>query len=157
MYKVTKEELLRDPETGKRRDIEYSSEYTTEIDQNIDTLLVMINKVRDRYNIPMIVASGWRPAAINAGIKGAATHSKHMMGQAVDIRDVDGKLRQWVLDNLQWLSEVGFYFEDFRWTSGWVHFQIVPPHSKSRIFIPYAERPPHPDLWNGQYDQSLNY
>jgi len=160
-YKIKKIEILRDPSTKKRRDIEYKTQYTQEISDNIDILLNVMNKLRNKYGHPMIVSSGWRPPTFNAKVPGAATHSKHTQGLAVDIRDLDGKLRRWVLNNLDFIAQIGLYMEDFRWTSGWVHFQCVGPRSKHRIFIPYNPKthpPLVPNVWDGKYDrEKLDY
>lgn len=117
---------------------------TPEIDTNLQTLLDKMNQVRSAYNVPMIVTSGLRDSAqqqalIAAG-KSNAPKSKHLMGQACDIQDLDGTLRDWVKSNMELMETIGFWFEDFDHTKGWVHFQIVQYGSwkpgKSRTFIP---------------------
>jgi hypothetical protein len=147
---ISKEELL------KGRDQEFASDYTQEISDNLDKLLIPLNKIRDAYGIPMTVNSGWRPPSINAGTPGAATHSKHMLGLAADIADVDGSLWAWVLENLQLMKDLGIYMEDRRYTPTWTHFGYGPPASGHRIFVPSAERAPAPDAWDGNYDHSFD-
>lgn len=112
----------------------------TEIDANLLILLEKINKVRDLYGIPMVVSSGLRSqeqqnSLIAAG-KSNAPKSKHLTGQAVDILDPDKKLQEWCKENVDKLEEIGLWMEDFSATPNWVHFQIVPPHSGNRFFIP---------------------
>lgn len=147
---ITKEELLMG------RDKTYPKEYTKEISDNLDRLLAVMNQIRSEYGIPMKVSSGWRPAAVNGGIAGAAKRSNHMLGLAVDISDRDGKLREWVLSNLDLMQKLGVYLEDFRWTPTWVHFQVVAPKSSKRIFVPYADIKKNPmtapNAWSGTYD-----
>lgn len=138
------------------RDVLYPKEYTKEISNNLDRLLIAINKVRRAYGKPMTVSSGWRPAAINAGISNAAKKSNHMLGLAVDIADPKGDVMRWVLANLKFVAECGLYVEDFRHTATWAHFQIVPPRSKKRIFIPSTAKAPAPSRWDGKYDTSLD-
>lgn len=147
---ITKSELL------KGRDKAYPKDYTAEISSNLDRLLIAINKVRAAYGLPMIVASGWRPPSLNASTPGAATHSKHMLGLAVDIEDKDGKLMKWVLNNLKLMQELGLYLEDFRWTPNWVHFGLGAPGSGKRIFVPSASRAQAPDRWDGKYDHQFD-
>lgn len=151
---ITKDELLMG------RDKSYPNEYTKEISDNLDKLLAAMNQVRAAYGAPMRVTSGWRPAAINGAIPNAAKRSNHMMGLAVDISDRDGKLRGWVLDNLALMQQLGIYIEDFRWTSTWVHFQVVPTRSGKRIFIPYADIVKNPmtapGSWSGKYDSKYD-
>lgn len=147
---ISKEELL------KGRDVTYASEYTQDISDNLDKLLIPLNKIRDAYGIAMTVTSGWRPAAINGATPGAAPHSKHMLGLAADIADSDCALMNWVLQNLSLMQELDIYMEDFRYTPGWVHFGLGAPLSKKRIFIPSANRAPAPDRWDGNYDSSFD-
>lgn len=150
IYKITKAELL------KGRDKQYALEYTQQISDNLDQLLMAINKIRDAYGKPMIVNSGWRPPEINAATPGAATHSKHIEGLAVDIADPDGKLMEWVLANLDIEQELNLFNEDFRWTPNWVHFQLGAPKSGKRIFVPSTAPATSPNRWNGQYDEKYN-
>lgn len=147
---ISKDEVLMG------RDKSYPDEYTQEISDNIDALLVPINQIRTARNQPMIVNSGWRPAAINAKTPGAAAHSKHMEGLAVDISDPDGDLMRWVLANLQMMKDLNIYFEDFRWTPNWVHFQLGAPKSGKRIFVPSSAPALAPNRWDGQYDHSMD-
>lgn len=147
---ISKDEILMG------RDKKYPKEYTKEISDNVDKLLEIMNKVRKAYNKPMIIASGWRPAEINEGTSNAAKSSNHLKGLAVDIKDTDGSLWKWVLLNLNLMKDLGIYLEDKRWTPTWVHFQIVPPKSKKRIYIPSTAPAKADDIWNGKYDSKYN-
>lgn len=106
-----------------------------EVQTNLNQLLVAINKVRTLYGHPMIVTSCVRTMEEHLAIyakKGITDKSKipmkskHLFGQAVDIADADGKLKEWCLANEQTLKEVGVWMEAFHATPTWVHFQIVP-------------------------------
>lgn len=147
---ISKEELT------KGRDTEYQDEYTQEISDNLDELLIVLNKVRTAYGKPMSINSGWRPAAINGSTPGAAAHSLHMMGLAADIADADGEVMKWVLDHLDLMQELGIYMEDFCWTPTWTHLGIRPPKSGKRIFVPSAARATAPDRWDGKYDSKYD-
>lgn len=147
---ISKNELLMG------RDVQYPNEYTKEISNNIDKLLIAINKIRTAYGKPMTVTSGWRPQQINASTPGAATKSKHTMGLAVDIQDKDDKLMHWVLANLELMKQLDIFIEDFRWTPGWVHFQLGQPASGNRIFVPSTAKPIVPNRWSGTYDHSVD-
>lgn len=147
---ISKDELL------KGRDKTYASDYTQQISDNLDELLPIINQVRSTYGIPMTVTSGWRPPSLNASTPGAANHSLHEEGLAVDILDADGKLLAWVLQNLPMIKDLGIYLEDFRWTPNWVHFGIRPPKSGHRIFVPSSAPAKAPDRWDGIYDHTLD-
>lgn len=148
---ITKDELLQG------RNETFKDEYTDAIDDNIDNLLVAINKVRAAYGKPMRVTSGWRPASINGMIKGAAPKSNHIIGCAVDIYDGNGELMKWCLQNLQVIADAGLYLEDFRWTVNWTHFQTVKSKSGKRIFVPSSALPIAPTRWDGKYDSKFDY
>jgi uncharacterized protein YcbK (DUF882 family) len=107
-----------------------------ETDKNLAILLERLNKVRVLWNKPMIVDSGLRSQADQQRINPSAPKSKHLTGQAADIADKSRELRDWILANMDKMEEIGFWFEDFGHTPTWVHFQIVPPKSGHRIFIP---------------------
>jgi Peptidase M15 len=147
---ISKEELL------KGRDTEYASDYTQDISDNLDKLLIPLNQIRDAWGKPMTVNSGWRPPAINAATPGAAAHSKHMEGLAADISDVDGSLWAWVMENLQLMKDLDIFMEDRRWTPTWTHFQLGQPTSGHRIFVPSSAPAEAPDNWNGEYDHSFD-
>lgn len=145
---ISKDELLQG------RDVSYPNDYTKEISDNLDKFLIVINQVRAAYNTPMIVNSGWRPPSINSSTPGAAVHSKHMLGLAVDISDKDGKLWKWVIENLDLMRKLDLYMEDRRWTPTWVHFGLGAPASGNRIFVPNSNRATDPDAWDGVYEHS---
>lgn len=147
---ISKDELLNG------RDKQYASDYTQEISDNLDRLLIPMNEIRTAWGQPMTVNSGWRPPSINASTPGAAKHSKHMIGLAVDISDTDGSLWTWVLQNLDLMQKLGIYHEDRRYSPSWVHFQFGAPNSGKRIFIPSAAPAKDPDNWDGQYDSKYD-
>lgn len=147
---ISKDEMLQG------RDVQYASDYTQEISDNLDKFLLLINQVRSAWAKPMYVNSGWRPPSINASTPGAAAHSKHMDGLAIDISDVDGSLWAWVLQNLELMKQLGLYMEDRRWTPTWVHFGFGPPNSGHRIFVPNKNAAPKPEAWDGNYDHSFD-
>lgn len=113
---------------------------TPEIDANLNTLLERINIIRKEYNTPMIVTSGLRSneqqnELIKQG-KSNAYKSKHLSGEAVDILDDNGEVKKFLLKNPDILETACLWCEAFNYTPDWVHFQIVPPASGRRFFIP---------------------
>jgi hypothetical protein len=132
-----------------------SPELTMQVLNNLATFLIPMNQVRDAYGFPMIVDSGWRTQAENKACGGAFA-SKHLLGLACDIQDLDGKLWSWVLTSLGFMQAQNLYFEDKRWTPDWVHFQLGAPGSGHRIFIPNREPPVAPGDWNGVYDPKFD-
>jgi uncharacterized protein YcbK (DUF882 family) len=127
---ISKEEILMG------RDKEYPKEYTKEVSDNIDKLLISLNKFRKAYGKPMSVSSGWRPAAINSKIANAAKKSNHMVGLACDFKDADGSLDAFCMANLKLLEECGLYLEHPDATVGWCHLQCISPKSGNRVFRP---------------------
>jgi hypothetical protein len=88
------------------------------------------------------VASGWRPKAINDATSNAATSSKHLTGEGIDLRDNGTRdLAQWCLKNEESLAEIGLWMERPQWTPTWVHLQTVPPGSRRRYYVP-SRNPP---------------
>jgi hypothetical protein len=124
--------------------------------QNLSTLLDKMNQVRTAYGIPMVVTSGLRSEADQQRINPSAPKSMHLRGAACDILDKDGALLAWVLQNLPMMKSLGLHFEDFRWTSDWIHFQCLPPASGKLIFVPSSAPATAPDRWDGSYDHSLD-
>lgn len=109
---------------------------TSELKENLEMLLVALNKFRSIYGKPMTVSSGYRPPNINAQTKGAAKHSNHMICLAADFKDADGSLDQYCLNNLKVLEDCGLWLESPKSTIGWTHLQCVPPKSGNRVFFP---------------------
>lgn len=147
---ITKDDILMG------RDKLYPSDYTKDISDNLDKLLSVLNKIQEAYGKKFKINSGWRPAIVNASVPGAAVHSKHTEGLAVDIADKDGDIMRWTLANLQFMKELGVHMEDWRWTPSWTHYQCVPPKSGNRIFIPSTSPALAPDRWEGKYLSKYN-
>jgi hypothetical protein len=88
----------------------------------------------------MIVTSGLRDASGQANLikagKSTATHSKHLTGCAADIYDPDGGLKKWLKENPEILVNAYLWCEAAESTPTWCHFQIVPPGSGNRWFLP---------------------
>lgn len=112
---------------------------------NIMTLLERINKVRSAYARAMTVTSGYRSMEDHLRIyreKGVTDKSKipmksnHLYGRAVDISDPKRELQAWCKANEKLLGEIGLWMEDFSATPNWVHFQVNPPGSGKRWFMP---------------------
>jgi hypothetical protein len=134
------------------RDKLFPEDYTQEISNNCDLLVEKLNVLRAAYGHPLIISSGYRPPAVNAGTPNAAQKSNHMFCLAADFKDIDGKFWNWCLANLDLLAATGCYLENRCWTPSWTHVQIVPPASRKRIFTPQKGLPPFPDLFDGRYD-----
>lgn len=104
---------------------------------NAHELLGKVNALLEHPTCPVPYAelrSGYRPPVYNAGVPNAAPNSKHMTGNAIDLADNDGKLDDWLTDEL--LAEFGLYREHPAATKSWCHLQDLPPKSGKRTFYP---------------------
>lgn len=129
---ITKSEILM------KRDEQFPDQYTQEISDNIDKLLICLAKFREAYGKPMKVTSGWRPEAINAKV-GGSKKSAHMVGMACDFADSDKELAKFAkkMNEEGKLKEWGLWLENPDHTSGWVHLDIKDRKiSGTRIFNP---------------------
>ena len=109
---------------------------TPEQDSNLTFLYSAINEIRTAYGHPMIVTSGVRSQADQKRINPTQPNDAHTKAAACDIEDRDGALWAWLMKNLPLLESLDLYLEDMNHTPTWVHFQIYPPASGHRIFIP---------------------
>jgi|ERR1019366_1352738 uncharacterized protein YcbK (DUF882 family) len=111
---------------------------TSEIDTNLDILLARLQKLETEYGSPFIITSGLRSEEQQLGLirngLSNAVHSKHLIGAAADIADVDGALNKWCMNNSSALEEVGLWCEVRQ--GPWQHLQILPPASQHRWFNP---------------------
>jgi hypothetical protein len=128
---------------------------TPEIDVNIANTISKIEMFLQSYTGEVIISSGLRDPGSNRAA-GGAIKSTHLTGEAIDIVDRDGKVWQYVLENLHFAQQIGLWFEDKRWTPTWVHIQTVPPKSLKRIYIPNTNPPLAPNAWNGEYSKSFD-
>ena len=135
------------------RDSKYRIECTGQIHAAAVITVDRVNALLELAELDGIkrdkVSSGWRPPSINAVTKNAAKSSKHLTGEACDIHDPDRALAQWCLKHPALLVTCELWCEDFRWTPTWVHFQILPPKSGKRIYIP-SNTPPKAPALEGQ-------
>lgn len=119
------------------RDKLYPQDLTREIELNAADLVGRCNMLAKEMPWPLPrVSSGWRPPSVNAKVKGAAKRSNHMIGNAVDFSDPDGRMARWCFDNQPILERVGLWLEHPEATPTWCHLQRVAPRSGNRVFRP---------------------
>lgn len=97
----------------------------------LDATLIKLEEIREQYGKPLSINSGARCVAYNAKI-GGAKNSNHCKGQAIDISRTPDFF-DYISKNLE---HHDIYIESPIVTKTWVHFQINPPASGSRIFNP---------------------
>jgi hypothetical protein len=127
--------------------------------KNLAVLLERINKLRALYGKPIRVNDGYRRSQ-DTPTNGSKT-SMHLKGAAIDLDDNDeGTLWKFVFENRHKLAEWGLWVEHPCWTHcdgmSWVHFQVLPPNSGRRFFVPSSRPNPAPDFWDGVYEAELD-
>ena len=105
--------------------------YPLEYHENLMDLLKKINLVRDRYDKPMIVTSGYRSRAHELKM-GRSGQSDHCKCKAIDIYDPKKELAKWVHENQDFIASIPLWIEHTDYTSNWVHFTTT---QKSRLFF----------------------
>lgn len=124
-------------------------ETTEEQKANLAILLERMNVIRQKWNKPMVITSGFRSQedhlriykeiAARKGVEFDESKvpmgSKHLAGAACDVYDNDGSLMKWCRANEDILVEVGLWIEDDTSVPR-VHFQIQAPKSGNRFFKP---------------------
>lgn len=123
--------------------IGHEDEWTDEIQNNVEILLGHVNAMLDEFGENRGLRSGWRPKSVNDRIPNASRKSKHITGQAVDIEDDDGRLKEFALardteQGYTTLERYGLYAEYGDATPTWLHVQIIPPGSGKRVYYPNA-------------------
>ena len=102
--------------------------------RNLEDLIRKINSLG--YTPPMRATSCLRSLADQKRINPSAMGSCHLYGCAVDISDVDGKLKTWCKANINKLIECGLWMESPEATKTWCHLQSYAPKSFNRVFKP---------------------
>ena len=112
-----------------------------EHEQNFMNFWSRVNIFREQCGIPMIVSSYYRTREDQIRIykkkaemkqfpfengiydeKKVPFGSNHMLGLACDFSgSTVQRLKAWILENISWCKDFGFYFEDFDATPTWLH------------------------------------
>lgn len=97
-------------------------ELTAEVIKNIDTLVIKVNAfLKDLGITSAEVSSGFRPSDVNAATVGAAKNSLHKKGQAVDLKDPNGKLDELIKSKPELLDKYELWLENPISTPTWTH------------------------------------
>jgi len=69
---------------------------------NLERLCIdILEPVRVRFGLAVVIHSGWRPRAINAVTVGSAKESDHMAGRAADFHVAAGNGKSWELNTTE--------------------------------------------------------
>ena len=114
-------ELTRS-DTAAKRDIDNTPDH--EAIRNIMKLAdKVLQPIRDHFQLPVIVTSGFRCSQLNR-MMGGAPNSQHTSGNAADIhiKNVDNdELFCWIAKNLTFDQLIAELFEKDDGAAGWVH------------------------------------
>jgi hypothetical protein len=133
------EELIKSS-TANRLGIDNTP--SKEIISNLTELSILLQKIRDIYNKPIIITSGYRSTKLNKAVGGSKT-SQHRLGQAADIRSVSYTKK----DNQELFNiilgmiiqkdiEVGQLIDEYDYN--WIH--VSTPHLKNNNQILHIKK-----------------
>jgi hypothetical protein len=100
---------------------------------NIIKMAGVLQEIRDYFNRPITITSGYRPKMYNDFISGA-TYSSHITGRAVDFR-----IKHWQAEDIRFelvkrLVRFDIRMENHR--GNWVHIDLDVHKSEDRYFKP---------------------
>jgi len=150
--------------------------------QNITTVATRLQIVRNAWDRQMVVTAWIRPDSVNPGmtnssgriitdpnssysgsnynasIRNASPSSYHITGLAVDIRDSDGSLARYLLNNQDLLIRANLWMQNPNETSGYVHFDArpTPPSSSNGRMFRNNANTPWPQWQSAQNNQNFN-
>lgn len=96
------------------------------------TLVVLLQAIREHFNRPITITSGYRTAAHNAAVGGAKS-SQHLLGRAADIQVADTTVEAVAAYAESLMPDwggVGRYPVKAGRTKGWVHVDTRPNKSR---------------------------
>ena len=127
-------------ETAKRLDID-----NTPTKEHLENLKVIAENVfqpiRDHFQCPIHVSSGYRGDELNKAIKGASTTSLHRTGQALDIdmdyTDVSNKeVFDFIKDNLEFDTLIWEFGDE---SPNWVHVSYREGKNRNQILEAFKD------------------
>ena len=107
-------------------------------DEQIESLRLLceniLQPVRDHFDKPVKISSGFRAPAVNQATGGSAT-SDHCKGQACDF-EIDGvpnpELAAWIETHLKYTQLILEFYTQGQPNSGWVHCSFSPSNLKGQ-------------------------
>ena len=129
-------------ETAKRLNIDNSP--TKEHLENLKAIAENVfQPIRDHFQCPIHVSSGYRGDELNKAIKGASTTSLHRTGQALDIdmdyTDVSNKeVFDFIKDNLEFDTLI-WEFKNEDGSPKWVHVSYIEGKNRKQVIEAYRD------------------
>lgn len=97
----------------------------------------ILQPVRDHYQRPVVVSSGYRSPMLNARIGGSGT-SQHCFGQAADF-EVPGlsnpEVATWIRKNLDFDQLILEFYDGKNPNSGWIHCSYTSQNRKQSMIF----------------------
>jgi len=118
---------LTKSDTATRLDLD-----NTPNDEQIESLRLLceniLQPVRDHFDKPVRISSGFRAPAVNQATGGSAT-SDHCKGQACDF-EIEGlsnpEVATWIMENLTYSQLILEFYVQGQVNSGWIHCSYNP-------------------------------
>lgn len=129
----TLEEFIKSP-TARRLQLDNTP--SPAIIENLTALCThVLQPVRNYFNLPVVINSGYRSANLNRAMGGAST-SQHLYGQAADI-EIPGVsndlLWTYIVENLPFDQCIAEFLSSNDPKAGWVHVSYGPRARKEAL------------------------
>lgn len=109
---------------------------------NLHELVIQVlQPIRDHYNKPLIINSGYRNRILNE-IAGGSKTSDHVKGMAADIEIPEVSnydLAKWIQNNLKFTQLILEFYTPNVYDSGWVHVSYDPSNLKNQSLTAIKE------------------
>lgn len=94
----------------------------------------VLQPIRDNFDKPVIISSGYRSLKVNSKTHGSSQTSQHLTGQAADF-DIPGipnyDLAVWIKENLNYDQLILEYYTGGN--SGWIHVGYSSAHKNQEL------------------------
>ena len=92
--------------------------------ENLRRTATLLQKIRDHFNTPIFVSSGYRCEKLNSFLSGSSKTSQHVLGCAADFK-VSGKQPREVVEEIL-RTDIVFdqVIEEYH-PNGWVHISVT--------------------------------
>ena len=101
----------------------------------------VLQPIRNHYDAPVIISSGYRSGELCVRI-GSKITSQHALGQAADLEviGVDNKeLGTWIKNNIDYDQLILEFYKEGEPTSGWIHVSYVGKQNRKSTLIAYKD------------------
>lgn len=93
--------------------------------ENQEWLAIVLETIRNHFNVPMTITSGYRSPKVNKAVGGSPT-SAHMHGSAADVVFADVAKntlaqRKRAYEVARYLESIGVKYDQIIWYPTWIH------------------------------------